>query len=95
MNYSGGGIRKDCVALQYHDPTDMQGHDRVIVGYNLSQEVFILNDPSNFGPGYRMGFDEFDSLWSYNGYGSPGLFYLVMPKTSESPLPDRSPYSWY
>jgi hypothetical protein len=83
------------VALQYHDPTDMQGHDRVIVGYNLSQEVFILNDPSNFGQRYKMGFDEFDSLWDYNGYGSPELFYLIMPKTNENPLSDRSPYSWY
>jgi hypothetical protein len=83
------------VALQSHDPADMQGHDRVIVGYNLSQEVFILNDPSNFGPRYKMGFDEFESLWNYNGYGSPGLFYLIMPKTSQNPLSDRSPYIWY
>ena len=83
------------VALQSHDPADTQGHDRVIVGYNLSQEVFILNDPSNFGQGYRMGFDEFENLWNYNGYGSPGLFYLVMPKTRENPLSDLSPYIWY
>jgi hypothetical protein len=82
------------VVLQYHH-SGGGGHDRVIIGYNLSRRELILNDPSNYGQGYRMSFDEFDGLWNFDSYGSTRLLYLIIPKTSENPLSDLSPYVWY
>jgi hypothetical protein len=82
------------VVLQHHHDSG-EGHDRVVIGYNLAKQEFILNDPSNYGPGYRMSFDEFDSLWNFDGYGSTRLLYLIIPKTSQNPLSDVTPYLWY
>jgi hypothetical protein len=71
------------------------GHDRVVIGYNIGTKELILNDPSEYGPGYRMSFDLFDDLWNYNGYGETYLMYLIFPKGAENPLSALPPYVWY
>jgi hypothetical protein len=83
------------VVLQHFSEDNRDGHDRVVIGYNIGTRELILNDPSPYGPGYRMSFDLFNDLWNYNGYGETYLLYLVFPKGAENPLSALPPYIWY
>jgi len=83
------------VVLQWFNKTVNEGHYRVVIGYNLGKEILILNDPSPYGPRYRMEFQLFDSLWDKNFFGTTRVLFLIFPKGSENPLSDLIPYSWY
>jgi hypothetical protein len=51
------------IAVQQHSNWQPIGHARVVIGYNLTRNQFIVHDPSNLGPNYRMSFDMFVELW--------------------------------
>ncbi len=53
------------VVLQEYSSFDRDGHNRVVIGYNDSREVFITNDPSPFGPNYEISYDKFEKLWKF------------------------------
>ena len=40
-----------------------EGHMRVVIGYNLENNYFIIHDPSNRGAFYRETFSVFETLW--------------------------------
>ena len=40
-----------------------EGHMRVVIGYNLDRQEFIIHDPSNRGKNYRESFSVFEKLW--------------------------------
>lgn len=40
-----------------------EGHMRVVIGYNLENNYFIIHDPSNRGAFYRESFSVFETLW--------------------------------
>jgi hypothetical protein len=83
------------VVLQKFDASNPEGHNRAVISYNSEEGVLILNDPSEHGPSYKMSFDLFTELWNYNGYGTTGTFYLIIPRGSENPMSGKVPYSWY
>ena len=51
------------VVHQIFSTSDMTGHNRVVIGYDLNKRVFLVNDPSYLGQNYVMDFDTFKDLW--------------------------------
>jgi len=78
------------MVLQVYSSTIPSGHNRVVIGYNLEQEVLIVNDPSALGANYRMSFEYFDLLWSMwdqiSGWPFPHLLWLIMPVDAADPI---------
>jgi hypothetical protein len=59
---------------------DGTGHNRVVIGYNDFENVFLTNDPSPFfGPNYKISYKDFKKLWKVSEPGPKNKIYLVMP----------------
>jgi hypothetical protein len=66
-----------------------EGHMRVVIGYNLENNVFIIHDPSNRGANYRENFDTFETLWELITNiepVQPNQIFLIVPVGEPSPL---------
>lgn len=70
------------VVHQTFSLTENTGHNRVVVGYNDSIGVFIVNDPSNLGSNYSISYETFETLWkniTLYERGPENKAYLVIP----------------
>jgi len=90
MNYVRQGTKEEIINLisngilvmvvQMYSHNDWTGHNRVVMGYNLNDQIFILED-DGLPPRYRIKMDVFMDLWIRGaqelGWPGPPLWYLL------------------
>jgi hypothetical protein len=78
------------MALQVHWTNDLTGHNRVVIGYDLARSEFIVNDPSLFGPNFRIPFATFEELWriwqAVEPSWPPNVLWLIKPVSAPDPM---------
>jgi hypothetical protein len=78
------------MVLQQFKLDHVEGHNRVVVGYNTTRKEFIINDPSDIGFEYRMSFDVFQKLWDKLPLSCPGwppnFFWIILPVDKTAPI---------
>ena len=65
-----------------HDTTghvSWMGHYEFVTGYDDASGTFLVQDAYDFGPNYRIPYDEFDQGWRAFNF----LFYIVYPPERE------------
>jgi hypothetical protein len=78
------------MVLQVYWTDQLTGHNRVIVGYDLKRNEFIANDPSDFGPYFRIPFATFQELWRLWKIVEPGwpanFLWLILKVGDPDPI---------
>jgi len=78
------------MVLQVYWTDQLTGHNRVIVGYDLKRNEFIANDPSDFGPYFRIPFATFQELWRLWKIVEPGwpanFLWLILKVSDPDPI---------
>lgn len=78
------------MVLQVKWTDQLLGHNRVVIGYDLDRNEFIVNDPSDFGPNFRIPFATFQELWRLLPTAEPGwppnVLWLVKKVDAPDPI---------
>jgi Peptidase_C39 like family len=78
------------MVLQVKWTNDSTGHNRVVIGYDLDRNEFIVNDPSDFGPNFRIPFATFEELWRLwnivEPSWPPNFLWLIIKVNTPDPI---------